>query len=41
MTTIQKMKIRDWVKKYDVLLATLTFLIIITILIVLEHKQII
>ena len=41
MTTIQKMKIRDWVKKYDVLLATLAFLIIITILIVLEHKQII
>ncbi len=41
MTTTQKMKVKDWVKKYDVLLATLTFLMITTTLIVLEHKEII
>ena len=41
MTTIQKMKVRDWVKKYDVVLLTLTFLVVGTLLIVLEHKGII
>lgn len=41
MTTIQKMKVRDWVKKWDVLLLTLAFLALSVLLIVLEHEGVI
>ena len=41
MTELQKMRVRDWVKKYDIVILTLSFLVLSTILIVLEHKGII
>ena len=41
MTELQKMRVRDWVKKYDIVILTLSFLVLSTILIVLEHKEII
>tara|TARA_B100000902_G_scaffold351804_1_gene362021 strand:- start:100 stop:225 length:126 start_codon:yes stop_codon:yes gene_type:complete len=41
MTELQKMRVRDWVKKYDIMILTLSFLVLSTTLIVLEHKGII
>lgn len=41
MTFQQKMRLRDWVKKWDVLLITLAFLGISVLLIVLEHRELI
>jgi len=41
MTEIQKMRVRDWVKKYDIAIFTLSFLALALLLIVLEHKGII
>lgn len=41
MTELQKMRVRDWVRKYDVALLTASFLVLAMLLIVLEHRGII
>ncbi len=41
MTELQKMRVRDWVKKWDIAIFTASFLVLAMLLIVLEHRGII
>ena len=40
MTEIQKMRVRDWLKKYDIVIIFLTFMISCVTLIALEARGI-